>query len=115
MSESDGISFSFYNADTVAHSVILGAVPASFERERHGRNLVSFSLTMEDLQAGRELVSGGTDLPLDDEEEAETQVAEAQAREAAALTASRDAAFKALNAKREEGKLREANKKASLL
>ena len=64
MSESDGVPFSFYSTDTVAHSVILGAVPASFQKERHGRDLVSFSLAIEDLQAGRELVSGGEDLPL---------------------------------------------------
>ena len=98
MSESNGVPFSFFSTDTVAHSVILGAVPASFQRERHGRNLVSFSLSIEDLQAGRELMSGGADLPLGDAEDAESAQAQAARAEtaraeAAAAAAARDAAF----------------------
>ena len=65
--ESDGVHFSFYGYDTVAHSTILGAVPQAFQRERHGRDLASFSLSLEDLQMGRELMSGGAEMPLDDD------------------------------------------------
>ena len=51
----------------MAHSTILGAVPQAFQRKRHGRDLVSFSLSLEDLQMGRELMSGGAEMPLDDD------------------------------------------------
>ena len=98
MSERDGVPFSFFSTDTVAHSAILCAVPACFQRERHERNLVSFSLALEDLQDGRELMSGGADLPLDDAGDVEALRAEALRVEAAATAAAaeeaaREAAF----------------------
>ena len=64
--ESDGTHFSFYSSNTVPHSTILRAVQG-FEMCHTSGQLVSFALSEDVLEAAREHLSGGDDLPIDDE------------------------------------------------
>ena len=61
----------------------------AFAKERHGRDLVGFALTNDDLEAARELVSGGQELSMvEDASAAMRQQREAAAAAAAAKSAA---------------------------
>ena len=84
LAESDGVHFSFYSIDTVAHSTILRAASSTFEKDCHRSQLAIFGLTTEELEAAREQMSGGAELPVDDEQSVRAEAAaraEAVARE----------------------------------
>ena len=116
--ESDGAHFSFYSTDTVAHSAMLGAALSPFEKDWHGTQLVSLALTSEELEAAREQLSGGIDLPVDDEQsqrmEAAAQAeagARARAEAAAQAQAAADAAFEHMQRASAKGRRRKLSRR----
>ena len=98
---------SFEQIDTVAHSVILGAVEGTFEKVRHDGKLVSFALHEEELETVRERLSAGAEL-VEEAPDAMHTAAEAEAatrRDAAAAAkaaaAEREARFRQQQQQRE--------------
>jgi hypothetical protein len=109
--ESDGTHFSFYSVSTVPHSTILGAVQG-FEMCHNSGQLVSFALSEEVLEVARERLSGGDDLPIDDEGDATETARRAEEEAAVAVRTSRSASGEWQQAREHFLKEEEAKKEA---
>ena len=81
--QSDGSHFSFFGKDKVTHSTIKGEFTSVTERATHHSKLVSFAVDGEELEAVCDELSGGAELPLEEQEE------EAAGRHEPALEAER--------------------------
>ena len=73
--QSFGVQYSFWGSTTVPHSTIKGEFGTVSEKLYHRSQLVRFSVDGDELEEAREVLSGGPELPLAEEEAAAAEAA----------------------------------------